>query len=78
MSKLLTDLLILPSEAEMSSSVGDYLLDQDFQGALESVLHAGVIFIVGLLFRESIVRSRSSGFGDSVSLQESFIHLDYL
>ena len=32
-----------PSEAEMSSSVGDFLLDQDFQGALESVLHAGVM-----------------------------------
>ena len=26
----------------MSSSVGDFLLDQDFLGALESVLHAGV------------------------------------
>ena len=46
----------------MSSSVGDFLLDQDFQGALESVLHAGVIFIVGLLFRESNVRSMSSRF----------------
>ena len=47
MNKLLTDILILPSGAEMSSSVGDFLLDQDFQGALESVLHAGVIWIVG-------------------------------
>ena len=47
MSKLLTDILILPSGAEMSSSVGDFLLDQDFHGALESVLRAGVIWIKG-------------------------------
>ena len=47
MSELLTDVLILPSKAEMSSSVGDFLLDQDFQGALESVQHAGAVLIVG-------------------------------
>ena len=62
----------------MSSSVGDFLMDQDFLGALESVKPAGAVLVVGLLLRESIVRSKSSGFGDSVSLQESFIHLDYL
>ena len=40
-----------PSEAEMSSSVGDFLLDQDFLGALESVKHAGAVWIVGEIKR---------------------------
>ena len=44
MSKLLTDLLILPSGAEMSSIDGDFL-DQDFHDALESVRRGGVIWI---------------------------------
>ena len=56
----------------MSSSVGDFLMDQDFLGALESVKPAGAVLVVGLLFRESIVRSRSSRFGDSVSLHLQF------
>ena len=60
MSKLLTVLLILPSGAELSSIDGDFVLDQDFHDALESVRHGGVIFIVGLPFRESSVRSLSS------------------
>ena len=60
MSKLLTVLLILPSGAEMSSIDGDFLLDQDFHDAQESVRLGGVIFIVRLSFRKSSVRSLSS------------------
>ena len=47
MSKLLTVLLILPSGAEMSSIDGDFLLDQDFHDALESVRHVLLILFHG-------------------------------
>ena len=55
MSKLLTVLLILPSGAEMSSIDGDFLLDQDFHDALESVRLGGVIWIKNM-DRELVIR----------------------
>ena len=55
MSKLLTVLLILPSGAEISSIDGDFLLDQDFHDALESVRLGGVIWIKNM-DRELVIR----------------------
>ena len=55
MSKLLTVLLILPSGAELSSIDGDFLLDQDFHDAQESVRLGGVIWIKSM-DRELVIR----------------------